>query len=495
MNRTQRDQSQHYDRSSFALPLPPILFGGTALAAAFYGLILSGPLDIELLRRYCLSHPVAIASVGLFFIGILGLGLKWFRASRQRRLLSRSSSALLRLVSEGHDLQPAKRVDWLAASWQSEPDGIRAGWLGHRVMQTLQLLQSRGRRHQIESDLQTMAGEAADQQYDSYGLVRIIHWAMPMLGFLGTVLGISLTLGQMDTELLATQQQAAMNQLTSGLYVAFDTTAIALVLTVVSMFIQFAVSRSEVHLLECINRDCQRTLVPFLSVDPYEAQDTLLAPVREMASDLVHCVRELVVEQAAVWSRSIAESQQQWAQWTNKLANEVDIQSSDALSQALAEHLQGLESLQDKGAQQFEGRLQQWQTTLSEQTRALHTQQKEVVQQTATLNRLIENTTDLKKLEVAVSENLMSVQQVLQLDKAAERIETASHCIGEAVALLATSLERAGLLRPTPQKPRPARQPNIDSAAEMILPMRAETDPATEAQGAAASSQVKGKAA
>jgi len=495
VTRTKRDQPQQYDQSSFALPLFPILISGTLIAAIFYGLILGGPLNIDILRRYCLSHPVAIATVWLFCIGILGLGLKWYRASRQRRLLGRCSAALIRSVDEGHDLKPVKRVDWLAASWQSEPDAIRGSWLGQRVMQTLLLQQSRGRRHQIESDLQSIAAEAADQQYESYGLVRIIHWAMPMLGFLGTVLGISMTLGQMDTELLATQQQEAMNQLTSGLYVAFDTTAIALILTVVSMFIQFAVSRSEVHLLECMNRDSQRSLVPFLSVDPYEAQDTLLAPVREMASDLVNCVRELVVEQAAVWTQSISESQSQWAQWTNKLANEVDIQSSDALSLALNQHLLGLEALQDKGAQQFEGRLQQWQTTLSEQTRTLHAQQKDIVQQTATLNRLIETTADLKKLEVTVSENLLSVQQVLQLDKAAERIETASQCIGEAVAMLATSLERAGLLRATPQKPRPARQNAVEPQAEMILPIRSELDPVNDGDRTGSSSQTKGKAA
>ena len=263
-------------------------------------------------------------------------------------MIGRAISTLRRLVDEGDNTPPANRVDWMVASWQSEPEPGRGSWLGQRVMQVLLLQQSRGRRHQIENDLQTMAAEAADQQYESYGLVRIIHWAMPMLGFLGTVLGISLTLGQMDTELLATQQKEAMNQLTSGLYVAFDTTAVALILTVVSMFVQFAVSRAEVHLLESINREAQRMLVPFLSVDPYEAQDTLLAPVREMASDLVNCVRELVVEQAAVWSQSIKASQHQWTEWTHKLANEVDVQSSHALSQALDQHLEGLEAIQDK---------------------------------------------------------------------------------------------------------------------------------------------------
>jgi hypothetical protein len=115
-----------------------------------------------------------------------------------------------------------------------------------------------------------------------------------------------------------------------------------------------------------------------------------------------------------------------------------------------------MEHVQEKSGRQFETRLQQWQTTLSEQTRALHAQQKEMVQQTTTLQQLIQSTADLKKLEEAISNNLRTIEEAGKLDQASGRIENASHCVAEAVAMLATSLERAGLVRAAPKRPRPA---------------------------------------
>jgi biopolymer transport protein ExbB/TolQ len=484
VNRKRTDPLALVERQNYSLPLPPVLITGSLLAAVFYGLILAGPLNIEILRRYCLSHPVAIAAVCLFYVGMVGMVWKWMRAQRQNGLVKRSSAALKRLVQDGTEIGANKRVDWLFASWQSEPEGTRSSWLGQRVLQALLLLQSRGRRQQVESDLKNMADQAADQQYESYSLLRIIHWAMPMLGFLGTVLGISQTLGRLDTQLLATQQQDAMNQLTSGLYVAFDTTAIALTLTVTSMFIQFAVGRIELNLLERINRETESALVPFLSLDPFDTQDTLITPIRDMAAELIAGVERLVSEQALIWSRSMEASQSRWSEWTDRLSGEAELQSAHALSSVLANHLVGLESLHEKNAVQLEGRIQQWQTTLSDQTRALHSHQKEIVQQTASIQNLVNSIVDLKKLESTLTENLDTVKEVQQLHHASERIEQASQCIGEAVAVLATSMERAGLLRSPPQRPRHAsrlglikeNEPLCDSSTEAIERKEAEPD-------------------
>jgi biopolymer transport protein ExbB/TolQ/cellobiose-specific phosphotransferase system component IIA len=457
VKQSRRDHRTRFQRDPYTFPLPTVILIGAVLSALFYGLLIAGPFELTLLKRYCLCHWVAIASVCLFTTGAVGLTFKWFSTNRQLRLVGGASAAMRRLTAEGAEVNPKDRVDWLMQSWSAEPESVQWSWFGQRVIQALQLLQSRGRRHNLEHDLKTLAEQTADHQHESYALLRIVHWAMPMLGFLGTVLGISQTLGQLDTEMLATQQQQAMNQLTAGLYVAFDTTAIALVLTVISMFAQFALHRVELGLMQLIDRQCEDALVPFLSDDPFEAQDSLLTPVREMAGDLVNCVRELVVEQASVWSRSISESQRQWTDWTEKLANEVDSQLVSSLGQAMSQHLAGLELVQEKTGRQFETRLQQWQTTLSEQTRAMHQQQKEMLLQTATLQQLIQSTADLKKLEEAISNNLRTIEEAGNFDKATGRIENATQCVAEAVAMLATSLERAGLVRAAaPQRPRPA---------------------------------------
>ncbi|MFO0939267.1 MAG: MotA/TolQ/ExbB proton channel family protein [Pirellulales bacterium] len=472
MNQPRQDQRFKLQRTPYGLPLPIATTLGCIGATLFFALLIQGPFELALLKRYALSHWVCVVTVYLFSIGVVGLSIKWYCAASQTRLITRTISALRRLVKQGQEVSSSNRVDWMLESWRAEPQAVQSSWLGGRVVDSLQIQQSRGRRNHLEQDLKSLAESSGDQQHESYSLLRIVHWAMPMLGFLGTVLGISQTLGQLDTEALATKGQEAMNQLTAGLYVAFDTTAIALVLTMVSMFIQFGVNRIELRLMNRIDSEADSILVPFIGVDPFEAQDSLIVPVREMANDLINCVRELVVEQASVWSRSISESQRQWSEWTQTLASEVDVHLVGALGEAMSKHLAGLEQVQEKTGRQFETRLQQWQTTLSEQTRALHHQQKEMVQQTNTLQQLIQSTADLKKLEEAISTNLRTIEETGSLDKASGRIETATQCVAEAVAMLATSLERAGLVRAAPQRPRVARHTvDADAAESSTIPM------------------------
>ncbi|MCA9133438.1 MAG: MotA/TolQ/ExbB proton channel family protein [Planctomycetales bacterium] len=416
-------------------------------SALFFGLILTGPLDFAIFRRYCLSHPVAIASVCLFMVGIVALLLKWLAAQAQTRLTAKAANALRRLVTDGEEIAGKERPAWLAANWQSQSQRIQESWFGGRILRALELQLSRGRRQQLEADLKSLGELDADRQHDSYSLLRIINWAMPMLGFLGTVLGISQTLGQLDTKMLATQQQEAMNQLTAGLYVAFDTTAIALILTVFLMFVQFAVSRLEQSILSEIDEESNDCLVQFLSADPFDAQDSLLTPVREVMQDLLVGVRQLAVEQSTVWSRSIQDTQQQWTEWTTTIAKKIDTQIGQQVGSALDKHVSDLSLLQDDGNRQQDLRWQQWQTTLSDQARLIQGQQKEMIKQSDALHELVDATSELRKLEETIHDSVSRLENI-------HRIEEATQCVGEAVAVLATCLERSGVIRGLPVRPR-----------------------------------------
>ena len=73
-----------------------------------------------------------------------------------------------------------------------------------------------------------------------------------MLGFLGTVLGISQALGGIQVG-PDNDFSAMLGGLRESLYVAFDTTALALVLSIVLMFLQFLVDRFETQLLDIVD--------------------------------------------------------------------------------------------------------------------------------------------------------------------------------------------------------------------------------------------------
>ena len=76
-----------------------------------------------------------------------------------------------------------------------------------------------------------------------YSLIRYVIWAIPTLGFIGTVMGISLALsfaGQVDL-----QDPNLLAELTKQLAVAFDTTLLALLMSAVLVLAQHVIQAAE----------------------------------------------------------------------------------------------------------------------------------------------------------------------------------------------------------------------------------------------------------
>ena len=129
-------------------------------------------------------------------------------------------------------------------------DSIRAEghYLFERVRTALSMIERRGSSEGMEDELKYLADLDSERSHQSYALVRILIWATPMLGFLGTVIGISEALGGLNIG-GAADFDSMMQGLRSSLYVAFDTTALALTLSIGLMFFQFIVDRFEQNLL------------------------------------------------------------------------------------------------------------------------------------------------------------------------------------------------------------------------------------------------------
>ena len=74
----------------------------------------------------------------------------------------------------------------------------------------------------------------------SYALSRVLIWAIPILGFIGTVFGLGSAVGGfsafLSSEAELSQIKGAIREVTLGLGVAFDTTLLALILVTCLMF-------------------------------------------------------------------------------------------------------------------------------------------------------------------------------------------------------------------------------------------------------------------
>lgn len=92
-----------------------------------------------------------------------------------------------------------------------------------------------------------------------YTLVRYTIWVLPTLGFLGTVMGISLALryaGQADP-----RDPTLLHELTRILAVKFDTTLVALSLSAILVLIQHLIQRHEEAALNAVGQYCIDNLI------------------------------------------------------------------------------------------------------------------------------------------------------------------------------------------------------------------------------------------
>ncbi len=96
-----------------------------------------------------------------------------------------------------------------------------------------------------------------DRQITSMGMITYLAWAIPAIGFLGTVRGLA---GGMS---MAGNQKNAdfIKQVTDQLGIAFDCTFVALALSLLLMYLLHVVQRAEEHLIIDCQQYCQEHLL------------------------------------------------------------------------------------------------------------------------------------------------------------------------------------------------------------------------------------------
>lgn len=343
---------------------------GAALGVGFYGLVYAAPWAP--LKRYFLGHPVAVAATVLFWFAVAVLVSKWLAVVTQSKQMA---------AIRDEDLLPPSGTDSPAQRWLEENDAghVSRNWLqdlaklpsatrnSHLVKRLQELLtrqSQRGTTKHLADDLRELSGRDADAAHDSLGLVRIIVWAIPMLGFLGTVIGITQTLGGLDFS----NGNAAVQNLKSGLYVAFDTTALGLVLSVVAIFLQFPIERGEQRLLATIDARVGHLVSATLPSD--EASDNQTALIADLCRGVQAAVAESLDNQAKLWRQTIDEAQQHWHTVQTDSANKISESLEQTLLPALAEHAKNVSGASEIASKQLVSELDNWRASMEETQRA-----------------------------------------------------------------------------------------------------------------------------
>lgn len=149
-----------------------------------------------------------------------------------------------------------------------------------RVLRGLEHFQVRKSNPEVASMLASHSEIDANAVQSSYTLLNVFIWAIPILGFVGTVIGISAAVGSFSGSLEAAQDisvlKTSLNNVTGGLATAFDTTLIALVMSMLVMFPSSSMQKSEEDLLNWVDEYCNENLLKRLNDggDLSSVQDT-----------------------------------------------------------------------------------------------------------------------------------------------------------------------------------------------------------------------------
>lgn len=387
--------------------LSAFLFG-VPLAVAILVTLQMGPWKGTLVHRY-VSHPVEKVEIILFCCALGALFGKVLNVMKQRR---------------------AARWEILPA-WQGEPVALSEGtvllahlsrlprwvqksWIAQRARSAVDFVVRRRSAAELDDHLRAESDYDLEGLERSYSLIRFLIWSMPILGFLGTVLGIAGAIAGVSPEVL----EKSISTVTQGLALAFDTTGLALMLTIATMFINFLVERMEQQTLEDVDQYADLQLAHRFA-RPTAEQGPFVEAVQKSGQAVILATQQLVEKQADVWAQTL--------EATEDRRNQAESNQQVRFTQALEEVLQRTLNRHEQ------------------QLATLEHHQQLLQPMTEAMTKLTEALTQLQQQEGQLTRMQTLLQQNLSTLAAAGSFEQAVHSLTGAVHLMTAKSSGAGM--------------------------------------------------
>lgn len=456
---------------------------GTLVCLAIYSLVYAGPIQIPLLKRFCDGRPTTFASLWLFSFAITALCQKGFAAYQQSDLVSEAAPLLDEMASNCPASHDRSLIEWFDTVWKSQSTKICESWLGLRITTILNRQIDRQHTQQLERDMNDVSACERLAQRNGFSGVRLAVGSIALLGILGTTLSLSSALSQTEIANLAAGVSEPSRSLAKGLSTAFDPLGLSVALCMIIGFAKYFADQREQSVLSRVDEVSNHCLLACLSSTEAERDisrvETALVTI---TTGVLASVEQVVQKQAELWRDTISGAHDQWTQVTSHVASTVRDTLGEAIDSSLANHREELEMhtehiarIQAEGALQIDSRLQQWQTTLSEQARVVHRQQQEMTRLAELLQKLIDSSNLIGAMETPIQSTLERLTDV-------DRFHEAAICLTEAVAVLGTQMERYGYLGRQPVRRRYAdndTKPNRATGADLASPSLSIYDPET----------------
>jgi biopolymer transport protein ExbB/TolQ len=376
----------------------------------------------SLLVRYVAGHWVEYVETWLFLWAMLAiaakvLALRYERAALATRQLPRWHGEPVPVAQAEAMLQQLNRLP----RW----------WQGSMVVQRLHaalgFVQQRGSTEGLDDQLRALSDADANQVEGSYGLLRFITWAIPILGFLGTVLGITEAIANVTPEQLAT----SISSVTDGLAIAFDTTALALAFSMCVMFLTFVLDRTEQSFLHAVDVHVEQQLAHRFERGG-AAGNEVTGLLRGMSLTLLQTVEKLVQRQADLWSHSLEALQQRWRATEHQQQRQLTEALGRLLEQTTEAHQRRLGEMESRtmtAVQQMAAPMGQIAVALQQSTAALESYRRQLADQTIAVKPLLEAEQHILRLQQTLQANVQALVQAGTLQEGIHALTAAVHLL------------------------------------------------------------------
>ncbi len=250
------------------------LFIGLLLTAVFYLGIYSGgaTLPEEGVFSYVVSifmKPqnliVVIPACVLFFWGISILILKRVSLNKQKRALG------LSIIPQDPDfILTAETAKHVLARLEKSFDSPDQYLLLRRIRISISNLNNIGQVSDVSEILRAESDEDVSRAENSFTLIDSFIWAVPVLGFIGTAIGLSLAIGDFGAVLSGADDlssiKTSLGAVTGGLGTAFETTLVGLFLALFLQMLASIQEDDESRFLNDCSVYCQETIVSRLRI-------------------------------------------------------------------------------------------------------------------------------------------------------------------------------------------------------------------------------------
>ena len=200
------------------------------------------------------------------------LGLKSSKLRMQRRALA------FHIVPDDPEfvLTP-QNVDEVFQRIYECVDEARQFVIFHRITTALSNLRNLGRVTDVDEILRAQNETDESSMETSYSLLTGFVWAIPVLGFIGTVEGLSIAIGGFGGVLSSAsdfeQIKLALRGVTGGLSTAFETTLHGLVAALVIQLTITGLKKAEEEFLDACSEYCSKHIVSRLRLMPFEERE------------------------------------------------------------------------------------------------------------------------------------------------------------------------------------------------------------------------------